>query len=489
MSALTALARAYAVKARRAQPMTTVRHIHIEDHPMVCVPLSLAGEVIAPLAALVGTDRGHPELLIVPQPRDRVLRLEFAHELAMRILHYIATCRHATTGPTIGTAAQLWVPNRGGVEFLRLLGRSTRFRSTTGEYPAPIPVPDLGRWLTFYAERADHPGSSLLVAATDALARHWASGQSDLEDANLAALLGWIEPPPDSDGARAALDAADPLIWPPAGPATDPTFDREVLAPSIAEYDRATTRRERLVATTRLETALREQLLPTWQLVWRGIDCLRTLAPGAHVTARWGRDVKEFNKFGDRVAKRERPQPKRDSAVAAARRLNELERAQAEYDAQRAFDDLLVMAEYRLSGEAFAGTVSAVDLQNPAGTGRRSPKPVITIHTTDPVRLTADEATELVDQQRPQQKASITAIRSHSDGTAISLELSRGMGRGKTPLPGSVPAVGELVCYSRLSDRYTPTGKFPDRSDTPWTHGGPPDEPLPAAQDANEEWS
>ncbi|WP_429428939.1 hypothetical protein [Nocardia sp. GAS34] len=437
---------------------------------------------------MVGTERERPDLIVVPQPRDRVLRLEFAHELAMRILHYIAIRRHAVTGPGTGTAGQFWVPNRGGVEFLRLLGRSTRFRSTTGPYAVPNTVPDLGQWLTFLTERADHPGSSLLLAATGALGQHWATGQSEFEDANLAALLGWIDPAEGPDGIQAAREAEDPLIWPPAGPATDPSFDREVLVPSITDYDRAVTRTERVRARSRLETALRGQLMPTWQLVWRGIDLLRAVPPGAHVQARWAQDVKAFNKFGDRIAKRERPQPKRDSAVAAAQRLNMLERAQAEYDAQRAFDDQLVMAEFRLTGEAFAGTVTAVDLQGDAGAGRRTPRPVITVHTTDPVRLVADGA-ELIDPQRPRQKALITGVRLHPDHAEITLELSQGMGRGKVPQPGTVPAAGQPVCYSRLSDRYTPAGKFPDRSDTPWTHGGPPDQPIPTSDDANEEWS
>src|SRR5690606_1538312 len=127
-------------------------------------------------------------------------------------------------------------PNRQAVAFTALLGRSTRFRRPDGPYPVHPSVPVLGRWLTFFADRAGYPGSCLLLAATEALALHWASGQSDLEDANLAALLGWIDPPPGVSGAQAAQEAEDPLIWPPAGPATDPGFDNEVLAPAIDAY-------------------------------------------------------------------------------------------------------------------------------------------------------------------------------------------------------------------------------------------------------------
>ena len=78
---------------------------------------------------------------------------------------------------------------------------------------------------------------------TDLLTRHWATGQSAMEDQHLGALLGWIDPPPGLDGAgrrpradrRADRDGL--LLSPPAGPATDPVFDNRVLAPAIERYD------------------------------------------------------------------------------------------------------------------------------------------------------------------------------------------------------------------------------------------------------------
>ncbi|MGD0063989.1 MAG: hypothetical protein ABSB76_11180 [Streptosporangiaceae bacterium] len=86
-------------------------------------------------------------------------------------------------------APQLLVPNPAGIAFTRLLGRSTRFRRTEGEYAVAESVPVLGRWLTFFTERTEHPASSLMLAATDALAVHWAAGQSPAEELNLGALL------------------------------------------------------------------------------------------------------------------------------------------------------------------------------------------------------------------------------------------------------------------------------------------------------------
>ena len=56
MTLLTSLARALAAETGRAQPIRTVRHVHLSDRPLVFVPLQLAGEACAPLAAMVGDD-------------------------------------------------------------------------------------------------------------------------------------------------------------------------------------------------------------------------------------------------------------------------------------------------------------------------------------------------------------------------------------------------------------------------------------------------
>ena len=74
-------------------------------------------------------------------------------------------------------------------------------------------------------------------------------------------------------------------------------------------------------------------------------------------------------------------------------------------------------------------------------------------------------------------------------GSQVLLELSGGMGRSLTPAPGSVPELGERLCYTTLTDGYQPIGSFPSREQTPWTHGGPPVEYVPIDEDAREEWS
>ncbi|MCD9872147.1 hypothetical protein [Streptomyces guryensis] len=521
MSLITTLARLEACRTGRAQPAATVRHRHLSERPLVFVPLTTAGEAGAPLGALVGTDRYAPRLLAVPQPRDRDLRFTFLAELADVVLPYldaytedVEAAERNETDPETGKrvkvevelcadAPQLIVPSRAGVDFVRLLGRSMRFRRTAEQdpeapYPAPPRVPLLGRWLTHFGERARVPGSSLLPAMTDLLARHWATGQSTLEDQHLGALLAWIDPPDGSTGAEAALHAElarDPegqLMCPPAGPATDPAFDNKLLAPAIERYDRARTALataedgpeadDRLGELTAAEREIRElvlsRTLPTWEKVWQGLDLLRALPDGAHVEERWTRDRWSFTAHRDRIVAGEPPQPRRDDAVTAANKLAAREREQARLEAQEALDDPLVMAGRRLSGEAFAGEVTDVVMAY-SESKRPSPRPLVTVRTEDRPHL--GERVRVYRSLGGKPQAAEFVGWEAED--LLVLRVVDKMGRGKEPEAGSVPEKGDQLCFTLFEHEQRGGPKLPDPQETPWTHGGPPGEAAAEAAD------
>jgi hypothetical protein len=344
--------------------------------------------------------------------------------------------------------------------------------------------------LTYFGERAEHPGSAALIAVTEALTAHWATGQSALEDANLAALLGWLDPPDGLTPPEAAAAAEDPVAWPPAGPTTDPTFDNEVLAPLMDSYAAAVADPAREpVARAALTEALRGQVEPTWRLVWRGLELLRALPEGGSVATRWASDRDAYSGMVMGLIDGRPPQPRWDSPVAAAGRLDRLERAQASYDTQRAFDDPLVLAEYRLTGEAFAGVATAVQRDRVDTSGkRRVLRPHVTVLTADPVRF--GPGAQLSSPARPGQKARVVLVNvAGPEKTEVVLELSGGMGSALQAPPGTVPEVGEQLTYTSLGDGFSQAAELPDRSETPWTHGGPPAEYVPTSEDAAEEWS
>ncbi len=519
MSLITTLARLEAVDTGRAQPLATVRHRHLADRPLVLVPLTTAGEAGAPLGALVGTDREAPRLLAVDQPRDRDLRFAFLAELAEAVLPHIEAyadvvepAERNETDPATGKkakvevelctdAAQLIVPSRAGVEFVRLLGRSMRFRRTAEDdpdtpYPAPARVPLLGRWLTHYGGRARVPGSSLLPAVTDLLNRHWASGQSSLEDQHLGALLAWIDPPAGSSGAEAALraelarDGKGQLLCPPAGPATDPDFDNRLLAPAIERYDRARTAlasaEDGLAADARLgelsaaereiRSLLARVMLPTWDAVWRGLDLLRELPEGSRTEDRWTRDRWSFTAHRDRVRSGEPPQPRRDDAVTAAQKLASRETAQAQLEAQGARGGPLGGGGGRRGGEGCGGTVSAVGRAETEAE-RPARRPLGTVGGDERPHL-AERTTVYRSLEGKPQTAEFVR---YADGPPaddgeipLVLRILDRMGRGKEPAPGSVPEPGERIAWTLFEHDQRGGPKLPDPEETPWTHGGPP---------------
>lgn len=553
------LARAEAVAAGRAVPAATVCHTHLGERPLVLVPLTTAGEVGAPLGALIGTDRDAPELLVVPQPLDRELRFGFFAGLAGALLPRLdaygeevevePATRNREETEVCADALQIVVPNSAAVEYVRLLGRSTRFLRTVEDpdapHPVPVPVPLFGRWLTHYAERARTPGSALLLAMTDLLTRHWTSGQSAMEDQHLGGLLGWIDPPPGLDGPAAAARAQTGrgpdglLLSPPAGPATDPTFDNRALAPATTRYDRAraaahqaaqdqhdaraagrpgpvqarahTRHRAAVAELAAAEAEIRRlvasQLRPTWDDVWHGLDLLRTLPPAAHTEERWKRDRWSFTGHRDRVRAGEPPQPKRDDAITAAQKLAGRETAQARLFAQEALDDPLAMAARRLAGEAFAGTV--LDVEMTYSEGRRPmPRPLVTLTTADLPQAEAGakayralrearsaQTAELLSVEprpaagvpaRPRPAAGVPAPEAEAQHPEwlVTVRLTGGMGSGRTPKPGSVPEPGDRVTFTLFEHEPRSGPALPDPEQTPWTHGGPPGAGTPVVPDA-----
>jgi hypothetical protein len=250
-----------------------------------------------------------------------------------------------------------------------------------------------------------------------------------------------------------------------------------------------------------MDHALRAQLEPTWALLWRAVDLLGALPAAAHAEQRWLSDRWSFTNQVAWIREGGAPQARRDGAVAAARRLARLEREQQRLAVERAYDDPLVMAEYRMTGEAFAGVVVAAEQERLVALSGKRPvlRPLVTVATSDQVLF--EPGTVLKSPARAGQQATVTDIAAPGtpgtsarsacgDGrTQVVLELKGGMGRSLTPPPGSVPAVGEHVTYTSLRDEFQPAPKFPDKLDTPWTHGGPPPEYVPDDDDAREDWS
>ncbi|WP_067529204.1 hypothetical protein, partial [Nocardia uniformis] len=434
-------------------------------------------------AVMVGQSKRSPRLIFVGQPRNPDQRFIFAAKLGAIVMDYINSCRlnsrqvrsrGGASRSRFTTAPQILVPNPGGIKALTDLGRACRFRKTTGDFPVPAVVPEMGRWLTFLTNSAEQAGTSMLLAVTELLTEHWATGQSTLEDQNLASVLAWISPPDELTVAQALLDAENSIICPPAGPITSPDFDNHQLHSAIKEFDAARVSGDRLAidaAEEELHDLIGGQIKPTWRMMWDAIALLRGVSEAPGAAKRFDRDCGSFTNFSDyQESGTALPQRARDHAVGAARRLSQLEQAIENFAAERAFDDPFVLADRRSIGEAFAGIVesAAADRVITSAKNRRIARPLVTIRTLDPTRL--PDGTMLISPEMATgHKAVIVSTELDGDTSLVTVEINGGMGRSLTPQPGSVPEVGRRIAY--LPDpgwRSTPT--FPDPDATPWTH-------------------
>ncbi|MEW1926793.1 hypothetical protein [Streptomyces sp. NPDC088360] len=498
MSMLSALAHVEAMENMTAVRLTAFRHHRLSDRPLAIIPLTMAGEAGAPLAVMAGTTKRDMTLLVVPQPRNRDQRFAFAADLGRVVMDYINSYRQDRRGEgersQYTDVPQIIVPNQGGINALADLGRMCRFRSTTGPYAVPDVVPEFGMWLTFLVDTAEMAGTSMLLPLTAMLTEHWATGQSTLEDQNLASLMAWIAPPRGVSIAQALDEAENPDVCPPAGPSTSPEFDNRDLAPAIKRFDTARALSDpHLLATaqTELTELVAGQVKPTWRLMWAAISILRSVPEAPQTTRRLDRDCRLFTNHSDYRDAGGFPQRKRDTAISAARRLSQLERALADFEAAMAFDDPFVLADRRSGGEAFTGTVVESQPNRTAITAKNTtvPRPRATVRTSDPLRLAA--GTKLISPTMPKgHKAVIVSALPDGDATLVTVEVTAGMGRGRTPKAGSVPDLDQDIAY--LPDPgWRPNPTFPDSDHIPWTHSADPDGPDDNAIPENaaaEEW-
>lgn len=489
MSLLTTLLRMRAAATGNALPTSRLRHLHLSDRPLMLLPLKQSGTAARPLAIMLGTDPARPELLLAPPTGSITPMLT---TLASRVTTYIEEHQQRReTLPATPTkparqrfldAPQLLVPNPHTVAYLNIFGRDLRLRPVDGGSADVCPVRRLGQWLTYFANRAELAGTSALIPLTSFLTMHWVTGQSPLEDEDLATLLAWIDPPRHAaDGHQAALAAEDPATHRSAGPATDPAFDTDYLAPVFHSYRADLRKQARCLAD--LHILLAHYLQPTWERMWQAYTLLQALPEADSTRHRWKHERTEFTDMTAYLAQDGRPQPARDNAIAAATGLARREHAAAVFHAERALDDPFTRAELRTTGEAFGGTVTTIDADHRVyGRSKRELwRPRFTVATTDPLRLEPGQI--LTCHTHRGARYTILAITPRDSDTLVDLEVTAGMGTLARPRHTVLPDTGAFLVCTLASDHYHQLPPFPPPDQIPWTHAGPP-APPPERQQA-----
>ena len=449
-----------AAAERRAVAKTTRRHVHLSTRPLVLVGYHLAGDPGAPLALMWGTSRGEePHCMVVPEPRNRALRFEALAEFASEFLAYLSGFEGRDEAGMCLDVPQLVVPNVATADWLGgIVGRFTRNLRADGDAPAPPSVPVAGKHLSFFADLM--PGSGLVLAVTAALTTHWQTGQLPSEDLNLAALLGWIDPPAGMDGPQAARADEES---PPAGPDSDPNWDADTLAELIQDWHTADDEASRSAVRRDLVDEIRQQLFPAWARCWRALACLDSLPAAAHVTSRWQLDRRDWTDHCNRIAEgrayfRNIPTP-----IQAAARLRRLEARTDELQREMAWDDPLVMAAAVASGEALAGRVVRADTRRriPNVNGNMVCRPMITIEPA--LEFARPAGTSLFLSTNPGVQLNVLP----SDGSGL-IRAEVVKGANQTTTIRLLPSLGDEVIlgpYGKPEFYQRPKVEF-----IPWTH-------------------
>ncbi|MEU2119479.1 hypothetical protein ABZ567_28405 [Streptomyces sp. NPDC016459] len=492
MSLLASYLRVRAASTGNAQRASQLRHFHLSDQPLMLMALKRTGPAARPLALMLGTDPYRPELLVAPPSGSTASMLA---ALADTVTTYIDACRQRSENLPAASgrparrrytdAPQILVPNPQTVEHLKALGDDLRLRRVDDQTPGSRSVQRLGHWLTYLTDRAhDIPGSAALIPLTGFLGMHWITGQSPLEDEDLATLLAWIDPPRHTaSGCDAADKAAALAAHRTAGPVTDAAFDNDQLAPLFHAY--AQTRgQDQAPSLEELNSLLTTYMQPTWDLMWHAYTLLQALPEAKNTARRWGHERTAFTDECTYLDQDGRPRPAREQAIATAVRLARMEHAATTFAAERAADDPFVRAELRTTGEAFGGPVTTIDpehtLRGP--TGRAQWRPRFTVSTTDPVLL--EPGQPLACHTHPNARYKICTINPTDGDTLVELEITAGMGPVTRPNHAVLPEPGALLVFTLAPDHYR-MPEFPARDQTPWTHGGPPPD-HPHDRDENE---
>src|SRR5258705_3279365 len=212
-----------------------------------------------------------PEILTVPEPRNRDAVADMMATFAPVLLEHLYHPRHSSDGQTdakghpLFTLRQIWVPNPAHVEMLHFIAYSynrTKFGSTTRVELLQA----LSRACGWLFREAQRPGQMITMVATQVLSEAYTYPSDNIRQGHLGFLLAWLNTKGSRDARMAAAEAAERQS---ISTSLDPPFERDELAPDVEAYNEARKDddRPRLERSERrIRKMLTDELLRRWTL-------------------------------------------------------------------------------------------------------------------------------------------------------------------------------------------------------------------------------
>lgn len=336
-----------------------------------------------------------PEILTVPEPRNRDLVAAMVAEFAPVLLTHLL--QPSYDARRFGSASpppprQVWLPNPTHLDTLQHLAYTYR-RAQKGDPERIALLNGLGRAAGWLFREAQRPHQLGVMDATQVLRSAYEFPADDVRQQHLGYLLAWLTTPGDRE---ARLDAASAAERHSVATTLEPEIERVRLQPAVEQWNIATKDADLAtanVAAERVRRVLAEELTRRIVLLDRALAMLdaeeRIENPG--VTMLEDRSRHEHlsdylvYEYDGPIQYRD-PSPETDNRPdAAARRFHKIEASAEVGRGALLHHDEDLLEETIAAGDGFRGEVTVVQDE---GTGRKTvPVWSIRVDGTGPLRL------------------------------------------------------------------------------------------------------
>jgi hypothetical protein len=380
----------------------TLRVARLADPAILVLAFVRMGGESAPWGIAFGSPDKDPQVLTVPEPRNRDYVAAMIMRFAPILLAHVHHPQHSRYGPDPDAAIppfQLWLPNDAHVEMLHHLAYAYTF-TRFGEASRWTLLQAFGRACGWLFREAQRPGQTIVMSCARQLTECYTFPAETTRQGHTAFLLAWLQSDGDKNSRSAAAGVAEQS---PVSTNVDPAFERDELAPFVETFNQGRAQNDGAAierATRHIDKLMTEELRRRFDIAVSTLRVLRNDPrrenQGLAVLMResmaehrlqYRRMERKKDDADDGPAFTPSPETDRHPSAAGSRYYVH-EASQDLRDTLLVHDDRELQAELVATGRAIAGTI--IDVRD-EGQGRKTcPVWVVESNGDLPLRLRED---------------------------------------------------------------------------------------------------